>query len=110
MGSGLGDKCSCYSLERDRTVTLNDKVNHVFDDLLQTYKEAIDTYGRSVAMAALAYAAATAVHSMEHEPQVAAMGAHNARSACTGVWVDSFHAMLFEVRAACDAAQKQGLH
>lgn len=84
-----------------------DKVYEVAEGLMQTYKEAVHTYDPDVAMAGLAYMAAVAVHTLEHDPRV---NGPNAPSLATGVWTNSFHQFLAALRESCAAQAKRGLN
>lgn len=91
------------------TMTPNDQVNAVFDQMFDLYHEAVATYEPDIAFAAVAYLAATVVHSLEHDDRLRQFGP-NATALATGVWTDSFHKFLSAVREACDIARARGIN
>lgn len=91
------------------TMTVTDQTKNVHDDFLQTYREAIQTYGPDVAMAGLAYMTAQAVHLLEHDRRLAQFGM-NAPSLATGVFTNAFHQFLAVLRETCAEGRKRGLN
>lgn len=91
------------------SMSVTDQVNIVFDDLFQTYKEAITTYNADIALSGLAYMAAMAVHTLEHDARLVTFGP-NAPALATGVWTDSFSKFLLALREACAEAQARGIN
>lgn len=90
-------------------MNVTDQINVVFDDLFQTYKEAIATYNADVALSGLAYMAAMAVHSLEHDPRLMQFGP-NAPALATGVWTDAFSKFLLALREACAETRARGIN
>lgn len=89
--------------------TVNDKVYAVYDDMRQTHAEAVQTYGADVAMAALAYMVASAVHGLEHDPRLVPIG-QNARAMALGVWTQSLHQFLAALNERCDETRAHGVN
>lgn len=89
-------------------MTTQDKVYTVANGLMDTYKEAIQTYDPDIALTGLAYMAAVAVHSFEHDPRIA--GTPNAPDIAAGWWTNSFHKFLSALREACASARQRGLN
>lgn len=90
-------------------MTPQEKVEAVHDDLLQTYDEACQTYTSDVAISALAYVAARAVHRLEHEPRMVQFGP-NGDAVASGVFDNAYHQFLFALRDACREMQKRGIN
>lgn len=88
--------------------TANDKVHAVFDDMQQTLAEAVQSYGSDVAMAALAYTVASAIHDLEHDPRMTALGSM-ARPMSLGIWTESLHKFLAAVNEQCDETKAHGI-
>ncbi len=92
-----------------KTMTTTDKITAVYNDLCQTYSEAVETYGFAVAMTALAYTAGHAVHRSEHSPELRQFG-HNTKAMATGMWENAFHPFLNKLRDLCAEAHQRGLN
>ena len=89
--------------------TVNDKVYAVYDDMQQTFKEAVQTYSMDTAIAALACMVASAVHTLEHDPRLIPVGP-NARAMALGVWTQSFHQFLAALNEQCDETRTRGIN
>lgn len=72
---------------------------HVLDDLLSSYREALQTYGVPATMAAVVAFAANVVHEAEHLVDSPV----SMRDDILGKWTSNFHRYLDRLNQTCDA-------